>query len=193
VSGRYEVRLSGVGGQGLLLAGLILAEAAIRDGKNAVQTQDYGPEARGGASKSEVVISDDEINYPKLMKCHLMLAMSQAAYDRYSSQVSREGLVVVDSSNVERLRGQMPVYRVPISEIARVEVGKVITASVVALGVITEISRVVTRESIQGAVLARAPKGTEEMNLRALEAGFREGEKINAVRSASALEVETPD
>ena len=74
---RWEIRLSGTGGQGLILAGIILAEAAIIDGFNAVQSQSYGPEARGGASKAEVIISDEEINYPKIGNAGILLAMSQ--------------------------------------------------------------------------------------------------------------------
>lgn len=183
MSDRYEIRLSGVGGQGLLLAGLILAEAAVRDGKNATQTQDYGPEARGGASKSEVIISDGEIDYPKLMKCDLMLVMSQAACDKYCHDLGRDGILVADSSNVDRLPHQVHPYLVPITDIAKNEIGKVITASVVALGVITELSGVVSRDAIKAAVLARAPKGTEDMNVRALEAGFREGQRIHAERA----------
>ena len=84
---RWEIRLSGTGGQGLILAGIILAEAAIIDGFNAVQSQSYGPEARGGASKAEVIISDEEINYPKIGNAGILLAMSQKAYDKYSPQV----------------------------------------------------------------------------------------------------------
>ncbi|MCL5959610.1 MAG: 2-oxoacid:acceptor oxidoreductase family protein, partial [Chloroflexi bacterium] len=140
-------------------------------------------EARGGASKSEVIISDGEIDYPKLMKCDLMLVMSQAACDRYCQDIGRDGMLVVDSTNVDRLPHHVHPYRVPITEIAKNEIGKVITASVVALGVITELSGVVSREAIKAAVLARAPKGTEDMNIRALEAGFREGEKIRTQRA----------
>ena len=85
----YEVRLAGTGGQGAILAGILLAEAAIRDGKNVAQTQSYGPEARGGASRSEVIISDDEIHYPKVIQAHITLCMSQEACDRYGSQMKK--------------------------------------------------------------------------------------------------------
>ncbi|MEA3375983.1 MAG: 2-oxoacid:acceptor oxidoreductase family protein, partial [Chloroflexota bacterium] len=81
---RYEVRLAGTGGQGTILAGIILAEAAIREGKNVVQTQSYGPEARGGASRSEIVISEGEIDHPKVLEPNVTLCMSQEACDRYS-------------------------------------------------------------------------------------------------------------
>ena len=101
---RYEVRLAGEGGQGMILAGIILAEAAaVYDGLNAVQTQSYGPEARGGASRSEVVIAQGEIDYPKVLNPDLVLSMSQEACDRFCDGVKEDGLVVVDSTTVIRV------------------------------------------------------------------------------------------
>src|SRR5512139_2762594 len=98
---RYEIRLSGSGGQGLILAGVILAEAAgIHDGKYVCQTQSYGPEARGGASKAEVIISDEEIDYPKAMKPDLLLAMNQRSCDTYLFDLKPNGVLVVDSTFV---------------------------------------------------------------------------------------------
>ncbi|MDA8217816.1 MAG: 2-oxoacid:acceptor oxidoreductase family protein, partial [Dehalococcoidales bacterium] len=92
---RYEVRLAGVGGQGLQLAGLILAEAAaIYENKNVVQSQSYGAEARGGPSMSEVIIGDGDIDYPKVTEPDLLLALSQDAADRYVPQVKKDGLKI---------------------------------------------------------------------------------------------------
>ena len=116
---RFEVRLAGAGGQGLILAGLILAEAvAIYDGRNAVQTQSYGPEARGGASKSEVIISDGRIDYPKVMSADVLLAMSQEACDEYFFGLDPDGLLIVDSELVERVPSSRAV-EVPITHIAQ--------------------------------------------------------------------------
>jgi 2-oxoglutarate ferredoxin oxidoreductase subunit gamma len=98
---RVEFRLSGSGGQGLLLAGIVLADAAIQDGKNAVQTQSYGPEARGGASKSEVVISDGEIDYPKATAPDFLLALTTDAYRNYGLPMKR-GTIIVDSTEIGR-------------------------------------------------------------------------------------------
>ncbi len=120
---RYEVRLAGEGGQGLILAGLILAEAAvIYDHKNACQTQSYGPEARGGASKSEVVIDNEPIDYPKVISADALLAMSQEACDKYYHDLKREGLLIVDSVNVQRVPTNR-AYSAPITKIAEEATG----------------------------------------------------------------------
>jgi 2-oxoglutarate ferredoxin oxidoreductase subunit gamma len=175
---RYEIRLAGEGGQGMILAGLILAEAAaIYAGKNAIQTQSYGPEARGGASKSEVVISDSEIDYPKVMEADALVAMGQEACDKYYHDLKKDGLLIVDSSEVGRVPTNKAV-RVPITQLAVQTTGKSITANVVALGVLVGLTGVVPPEAVEKAVLARAPKGTEEMNRQALLAGLKEAEKI---------------
>ena len=95
---KYKIRLSGEGGQGIILAGVILAEAAIYDGFNAIQSQSYGPEARGGASKAEVIISDEEINYPKIKVPEILLILSKEAYKKYFKDISKNGIIVVDDS-----------------------------------------------------------------------------------------------
>lgn len=174
MSYRYEIRLSGEGGQGIVLAGVILAEAAaIYDGKNATQTQVYGPESRGGASKAEVIISDEEIDYPKAMAVDLLLALTQAAADKYGHDLKPSGILVVDSAKVMNVpSGEFTVHRLPIIDTAKDTVGKAMVANIVSLGVIAGLSKVVSREAIERAVLARVPKGTEELNRRALEAGF---------------------
>jgi len=174
MSYRYEIRLSGEGGQGIVLAGVILAEAAaIYDGKNATQTQVYGPESRGGASKAEVIISDEEIDYPKAMTVDLLLALTQAAADKYGREVRSSGIVILDSSKVVAPpRGSFAVHLLPIIETAKEAVGKAMVANIVSLGAIVGLSKVVSRQSIERAILARVPKGTEELNRRALEAGF---------------------
>jgi len=174
MSYRYEIRLSGEGGQGIVLAGVILAEAAaIHDDKNATQTQVYGPESRGGASKAEVIISDEEIDYPKAMAVDLLLALTQAAADKYAHDLRPSGILVVDSTKVEKVpSGGFAVHRLPIIDTAKNTVGKAMVANIVSLGVIAGLSKIVSREAIEQAVLARVPKGTEELNRRALEAGF---------------------
>lgn len=171
---RYEIRLSGSGGQGIILAGIILAEAAcIFDGREAVQTQSYGPESRGGHSKSEVVISNVEIDYPKVVSPDLLLAMTQDAFDSYCSRIKPGGIVIVDSGFVKRLADvDGRLLALPITAIAKEVTGGVISANIVALGAISAASGVVSRESLEKAVVARVPKGTEEKNLAALKAGF---------------------
>lgn len=174
---RYEVRLSGSGGQGLIIAGIILAEAAgIHDGKYVCQTQSYGPEARGGASKSEVVISDEEIDYPKAIKPDVLLAMNQKSCDAYLFDLKPEGVLIVDSTFVK----QVPTTRaiaIPFTQIARSELKKEMAANIVALGALALLTRCVSLSSLEAAVLDRVPPGTEELNKKALEAG------INAAKS----------
>ncbi|MCL6430476.1 MAG: 2-oxoacid:acceptor oxidoreductase family protein [Anaerolineae bacterium] len=173
MAGRIEVRLAGEGGQGLILAGVILAEAAaVHDGLHATQTQSYGPEARGGASKSEVVISDEEIDYPKVIEADYLLAMSQEACDRYVGNLRRDGLLIVDSTHVTRLPLDRQAVQAPITRLAEEVTGRRITANVVALGVLVGLTGVVSRQAIEKAVRERAPKGTEDLNLRALAAGL---------------------
>ena len=175
---RYEVRLAGEGGQGMILVGVILAEAAaVHEGLNAVQTQSYGPEARGGASRAEVVIARGEIDYPKVMSADFLLCMSQEACDKFYTRVKDDGCIVVDSTNVSRV----PTHRaiaVPITQIAEETTGRRITASMVALGVLSGLSGVVSREALEKAVADRVPAGYEEMNLRALAAGFAEAGRL---------------
>lgn len=170
---RYEVRLSGAGGQGLILAGVILAEAAaIYDGKNALQSQSYGPEARGGASKSEVIISDEEIDYPKATQLDALLALTQEACNKYYADLKEDGFLLIDSDFVTEIPpGRFKVYRIPIFTIASKELGKSMAANIVALGALVELSQVVSYQALEEAVLARVPKGTEELNRKALHLG----------------------
>jgi 2-oxoglutarate ferredoxin oxidoreductase subunit gamma len=169
---RIEVRLAGEGGQGMILAGILLAEAAaIYDEKNAIQTQSYGPEARGGASKAEVIISDKEIDFPEVISADILVAMSQEACDKYASNLHRDGLIIVDEDKV----GRVPVpnvVRIPITRLALETTGKSITANVIALGALVGLTKIVSRTAIEKAVAARAPRGTEELNKAALDAGF---------------------
>ncbi|ADL07960.1 2-oxoacid:acceptor oxidoreductase family protein [Thermosediminibacter oceani] len=175
---RLEIRLSGSGGQGLILAGIILAEAAILDGKNAVQSQSYGPEARGGASRAEVVISDEEIDYPKVTKPQVLLALTNEALNKFKDNLASDGIIIIDSS-INKPDTPYKVIQLPIIETARDRIGKSMVANIVAVGVITALTKVVSREAVEKAVLNRVPKGTEELNKKALYAGFELGEQLS--------------
>ena len=167
-----ELRLSGSGGQGLITAGIILAEAALYDGLNAIQSQSYGPEARGGASKSEVIISDSEINYPKVNNCDLLLSLTQLSCDKYLSSLKVGGILIIDDSIDVPLRDDIKIYKVPILETAKKKLNKPMVANIIALGVIYEVTKLVKKESLEKAVLGRVPKGTEDLNKLALNEGF---------------------
>ncbi len=170
---RFEIRLSGSGGQGLILAGVILAQAiGVGDKKNVVQTQSYGPEARGGASRADVVISSGEIYYPKTMKLDMLLSLTQESCDKYYPDMKDGGLLIIDSNLVTQIPTKS-YYGFPFTRLAKEEIGHVMVANVIALGTITEITKVVSPDSIKEAVLSRAPKGTEEKNTKALELGMK--------------------
>ncbi len=169
--GSIELRLSGSGGQGLILGGIILAEAAINGGLNAVQSQSYGPEARGGASKAEVIISDTDIHYPKVRKPDVFLALTQKAYDKYVDSVKEDGIIIVDET-VSTLGGRGSAeYSLPILDTAKDVVGKAMVANIVALGAINSIVKLVSDDVLEKAVLNRVPPGTEALNKKALEEG----------------------
>ncbi|MGA2464371.1 MAG: 2-oxoacid:acceptor oxidoreductase family protein [Thermodesulfobacteriota bacterium] len=169
---RYEIRLSGSGGQGLILMGIILAEAiGIYDGKFVAQTQNYGPEARGGSSKSEVIVSDEEIDYPKAMQLDLLLAMNQKSCDEFYPDLKPEGLLIVDSTFVTQVPTSK-TFQIPFTRIAREKFKREVVANIIALGALTQLSPIISSKAVESAVLARVPKGTEKLNRDALKAGI---------------------
>ena len=173
MSNKYEVRLSGSGGQGLILAGIILADAGIKSGKNAIQSQSYGPEARGGASKAEVIISDGEINYPKVEQCDLLLSLTQKSYDEYIDSLKKDGILVVDEKIEIDETLEAKIYRLPILSTAYDKLKKPMVANIVSLGAICSISNIIDEESLQEAILNRIPRGTEEINKKAFQEGLK--------------------
>lgn len=167
-----EISLGGTGGQGLILAGIILAEAAILEEKQAVQTQSYGPEARGGASKADVIISDHAIDYPKVLAPDILLVMSQEACDKYACLLKRGGKLLVDTTFVKVLpEMEAEIIDLAITKAAREEFGNPMFANIIALGALVEATGIVAEASLRAAVLARVPKGTEEKNQAALILG----------------------
>lgn len=184
---RCEILLSGFGGQGLVLGGIILAEAiAVHDDRQATHKQSYGPEARGGASKSEVIADDVEISFPEIRNPDVFLAMTQEAVAKYGKNVKETGIAIIDPGLVfdeKALAGVRQVCRIPLTEIAR-GLGNEIVANIVALGVLTVATGVVTREAIEKSVLDHVPAKTVELNRAALRAGFKAGEEVLAAALA---------
>ena len=171
------VRLAGFGGQGIVLAGMILGKAAtLYEGANAVMTQSYGPEARGGACSADVVISKDRINYPRVTVPDVLVLMSEEAARTYGSDTGDRALVLVNEDLVKTLpqRSSLKIHRIPATGIAE-KLGKVIVANIVMLGFLTAVSGIVRLESMKKAVLDSIPKGTEDLNLSALQAGYDHG------------------
>jgi 2-oxoglutarate ferredoxin oxidoreductase subunit gamma len=171
---RVEIRLAGSGGQGLITAGVILAEAATHEGKHVCQTQSYGPEARGGASRAEVVISDTPIHYPKAQHLDVLLAMTQEACDRYFHDLKDGGTLLVDADLVAN-PPTSAALSVPLTRLVRGALGRDLFANIAALGALVAVSGVVGEDALEAAVLARVPPGTEEANRTALRLGVEAG------------------
>ncbi|MBQ2665336.1 2-oxoacid:ferredoxin oxidoreductase subunit gamma [Methanobrevibacter sp.] len=177
---RTEIRICGFGGQGIILAGIILGKAAsLFDGNEAVQTQSYGPEARGGASKCEVVIDNKLIEYPKVQNPDILIAMSNEALLKYIDDLKDEGTLIVDpgTTDVDEVRDfidehNIKVYEAPATQTAMEDIGLKIVANIVMVGAITKISKVISKEAVIKAVEDSVPKGTEEKNIAAFEAGY---------------------
>jgi 2-oxoglutarate ferredoxin oxidoreductase subunit gamma len=168
-----EVRFGGSGGQGVVLMGIILAVAANRDCRCVVQTESYGPEARGGHSRSDVIISDNPIDYPKLDQADLFVALSQAAATGYVKTLRKDGILIYDSERVVTLPGfGGTIFGVPFTRLAKEETGRAQTANVLTLGAVVGITGVVSVESIHKAVFEAVPRGTTEVNGKALAKGL---------------------
>lgn len=175
---RKEMRLSGSGGQGVITAAIIFAEAAVQEGKEAVQSQSYGPEARGGASKSEVIVDEGPIYHPHVKKPDLVLAMTQKAAEKYYGDLKEEGVLVLDEDLVPEPPKFPHVIKIPITRLAVEKVGKTLFANIVALGALVRITGTVKFETIKDSVAKRVPPHTVEQNMKALQVGWEAAEEV---------------
>lgn len=172
---RLEIRLAGFGGQGIVLAGQLLGKAAaLYDGKETVFTQSYGPEARGGASSADLVVSDQPVDYPLVARPDFLVAMFQEAYERYRPDLVEGGLLVVDSDLVKPWPQEGPYRGIPATRLAE-ELGKRIVANVVMLGFFTAVSGVVRREAVESAIRSSLKPRLVDLNLRAFDTGYAYG------------------
>ncbi|MBQ2309570.1 MAG: 2-oxoacid:acceptor oxidoreductase family protein [Erysipelotrichales bacterium] len=169
---KTEIRLAGSGGQGVILASVILAEAAVLAGKYTAQSQSYGPEARGGACKAETLISDEPIGFTKVRHPDFLMVLTEKAMEKYAKDLPENCRILMDDS-LEPLPelDLTKVIRLPILKTAKEKVGRAQTANVVAAGCINELLHITDEESMKEAVKLHVPSGTEEVNLKALEAG----------------------
>jgi 2-oxoglutarate ferredoxin oxidoreductase subunit gamma len=178
-----EIRISGSGGQGVVLAGIILAEAAgIYEGREVIHMQDYGGAMRGGAVRSEVLIADPdvEIVYPAATNADILVAMTQEAANRWSKLVKGNGIIVYDSTYVKDIPPSTTrTYTLPITVTIEGKLGTKVGANIVALGVICWLTKVVSEKSLERAVLERIPKGTESFNMKALKLGFELAQSLS--------------
>jgi 2-oxoglutarate ferredoxin oxidoreductase subunit gamma len=190
---RIEVRLAGSGGQGLILAGLVLAEAAgVFDGREVAMVQSYGPEARGGTSKAEVIISDEPIDYPLCTQVDLLLVLNQEACDVYSWDLKPSAWIVVDKDLVTHPPSSRAIA-LPFTAVATEKLKKKMVANVVALGAIAELTGIVSRRSLERSLLSRAPTGTAELNKKALSLGAKLARDLSGKQNPPDEEDFAPD
>ncbi len=171
-----EVRFAGSGGQGVILMGVILAVAATRDRRHVVQTQSYGPEARGGYSRSDVIIANKPVDYPQLQGIDLLVALSAEAVSRYAHLLNRQSVFIYDEDEVadlSALPASTHAHGVPFARLALEETGRTQTTNILALGAVCGLTGVVSEASLEKAALSLVPPGTEDVNLRALRRGLR--------------------
>lgn len=165
---------TGSGGQGVITAAIVLGEAAaLHEGLNAVQTQTYGPEARGGATRSDLIISSEPIRYPKVMNPHVLVCLTQEAYNKFSPVVRPGGLLIADSAFVSTMRkADARQIVLPMFENVKKEIGNPIVFNICMLGCVIAITGVVSKDSVVKALGARLSPAHLEMNLKALDLGI---------------------
>ncbi len=169
---RQEVRLGGFGGQGIILAGYLLGKAAaLYDGKEAVFTQSYGPEARGGACAAELIIDDETIDYPMVSSPKLLVLMSQEAFSKYGSAAAEGAQLIVDTDLVESAPREDWLRDIPATRIAQ-ELGNRMVANVIMLGFLCATTGVVSREALAESIRTTVRPRLVDLNLQALARGF---------------------
>ena len=174
---RHEIRFSGFGGQGIILSAVIIGRAAVMyDNKSAVQTQVYGPEARGGASMSQVIIDDEEILYPKVSNPDIYVIMSQEGFEKYGANAQDPAIMLVDSTLVHS-RPKCRCIDVPATREAKQNLKKDIVANIVMLGALIAATHIVSETALEKAILDSVPKGTEELNRKAMQLGLQLGKQ----------------
>ena len=180
-----RVLLTGFGGQGVVLAGHILGKAAaIHDGREATLIQAYGPEARGGATLVQVVISTEPILYPYIESADAIVCMSQEGFTKYGPTLRPGGALLIEEDLVRLPEGyRAPVFGIPATQLA-VEAGRKMVANIVMLGFLTAVTRVVGRAAMEAAISTSVPKGTDVLNLGAFSRGFVHGELLLAERGS---------
>lgn len=177
---RKDVRIAGFGGQGIILAGIVIGKAAsLHDNLFAVQTQSYGPEARGGASRTEVVISDGEIDYPKIQYPDIFVAMSHEALIKYLDGLKDNGILIVDPDMIKEedilpfiKKHEIKYFKAPATKTATEKIGISIVANIVMIGAIIKATNVVSEDAARKAIAESVPPGTEAKNIAAFEAGM---------------------
>jgi len=175
-----EIRFSGFGGQGIIRCGLIAGKAlSLFDNKHATLTQSFGPEARGSACSSQLVVSDDRVLYPYITTPEILISMSQEAYDKYETELRDDGILIIDKDLVKSkpLRGKIKMYAIPSTRFAE-ELGNRIFANLVMMGFFTAITKIVSPEAMKKALPGLVPDRFLDLNIKAFDMGYDHGEKI---------------
>ena len=177
---KKEIRVCGFGGQGVILAGFIIGKAAcVFSDYNAVQSQSYGPEARGGAARSEVIISDEKIGYPRPTSCDLFVAMAQEAFNTYRGDIRDDTVIIIDPDLVPNHDIGRPIYKVQVQKIAEALGNKIVT-NIAMVGALTGISEILPPEAMKNAIVDSVPKRFTDLNINAFEKGLEAGKNARA-------------
>jgi len=180
-----EIRISGFGGQGVIMAGFIIGRAAaLYEDKESVLTQSFGPEARGGSCSAQVIVSDARIDYPYLTKPSVLVCMSDEAYRKYGESLGPHGLLLYEEEIVKVNEGEVHswgnrAFGIPATRFAE-EIGRRLVVNIVMVGFFAAVSGLLSPESVRRAIQDLVPPGTEEMNLKAFERGYKHGRKLLA-------------
>jgi len=181
-----EIIITGFGGQGIVLAGRILGQAAaLGDHMESTLVQSYGPEARGGACSAEVVISEGSINYPYVRQPDILVCMSQSGFDKFIGQLKEDGTLLTDQDLVKPGGVEWDVFSMPATRMAE-ELGRKMMANIIMLGFFTAVTGAISVEAARNAVIESVPKGTEEMNTTAFNKGYDYGRAIFKGRQKKA-------
>ena len=167
-----SIRFSGFGGQGIVMSGVIFGEAAVTDGLNAIQTQSYGSAARGGASKCDIIISNDEINELESSKSDVLVSMSQKAYDSYFKYLKKDGILIIDKDLVQSNPDDVQLHKIDATDIAFKKFGQKIIGNIVIIGYLSALLKVVSTESLKKSIRRHVPVKAIEANLNAFEEGY---------------------
>jgi 2-oxoglutarate ferredoxin oxidoreductase subunit gamma len=181
-----EIRIAGFGGQGVILSAILLGKAAsIYENGFATMTQNFGPEARGGACSAQLVLSDSPVLYPYVTSPDIMVVMSQEAYNRFSPELKPEGILIIEEDlvRVSDLKGDPKVYSIPATRIAE-ELGKRMVLNSVMVGFFTAVTKLLTPDAVRKAVADSVPPSFRDLNLQAFEKGFEYGNKELAAAPA---------
>jgi 2-oxoglutarate ferredoxin oxidoreductase subunit gamma len=177
---RFEIRIAGMGGQGIIMAAVMIGRAAsIFGGKNVSLTQSYGPESRGGACKAEVIVSDERVDYPKVRRPNLVAIMSEEAYRKNMPNLESNVTIVIDPDMIEEEETykHRKIFRVPATRIAE-SLGKRIVANMVMVGAITALTKIVDVTAVEKAIAKYTPRGTDKLNIDAFRSGYETARKL---------------